>query len=127
MVLQAALQRGPDNSLTGYGRTALAPGYVSGMAGLKLNTRFAGFAADLTSSSTELAEGQSQLGSSLLFSHSKNLPNSRTNFSPLASRYSTSGYLGLHDAVVMQDPTRNDPRRVGEFGRLRSRLDINIS
>ncbi|MBJ2220636.1 fimbrial biogenesis outer membrane usher protein [Pseudomonas sp. MF7453] len=127
VVLQGTLQRGLDNNLTGYGGTALTPGYVSGLAGMALNTRFGGFAADLTAASTELPAGQTQQGSSLRLSYSKNLPNSRTNFSLLAYRYSTSGYLGLHDAVALKDRMRNESGRTSDFARVRARFDANIS
>lgn len=65
-------------------------------------------------------------GTSLRLSYSKNLPNSGTNFSLLAYRYSTRGYLGLHDAVALQDFVE-DGERVEAFSRMRDRLDVNIS
>lgn len=126
-MLQGTVQRGLDNQLTGYGGTALTRDYLSGMVGTALDTPVGGFAVDLTVAKTDLGEGQRRQGSSLRLSYSKNLPSSGTNFSLLAYRYSTSGFLGLRDAVALQDVIARDPFRAADYARTRSRLDANIS
>lgn len=127
LMLQGTFQRGLDNSLTGYGGTALTRDYLSGMVGTALDTPIGGFAFDLTLAKANLGYDQQRQGSSLRLSYSKNLPNTGTNFSLLAYRYSTSGFLGLHDAVALQDMLARDPLRAADYARTRSRLDANIS
>ena len=126
-MLQGTVQRGLDNQLTGYGGTALTRDYLSGMLGTALNTPIGGFAVDLTMASTDLGNDQRRQGSSLRLSYSKNLPNTGTHFSLLAYRYSTSGFLGLRDAIALQDVIARDSLRGADYGRMRSRLDTNIS
>lgn len=126
-VAQGTLQRGFDNQLTGYSGVALTGSYMSGLLGSAVNTSIGGFAADVTLAKTDLPDGQSLQGSSVRLSFSKNLPNSGTNFSLLAYRYSTGGYLGLRDAVALHDFMERSPSRSDSFSRLRSRLDANIS
>lgn len=126
-MLQGTVQHGLDNELTAYGGSALTRDYMSGMLGTALNTPIGGFAVDLTLAKTELSNDQRQQGSSVRLSYSKNLPNSGTNFSLLAYRYSTSGYLGLRDAVALQDVIARDPLKAADYARTRSRLDMNIS
>ncbi|WP_414004156.1 fimbria/pilus outer membrane usher protein [Pseudomonas sp. S1Bt23] len=127
LLAQGTLQRGLDNRFTGYGGFALTGSYMSGLLGAAVNTTIGGFATDLTLARTDLPDGQSLQGSSARLSFSKSLPNLGTHFSLLAYRYSTDGYLGLHDAVALRDLMRRDPARADSFGRLRSRLDANIS
>ncbi|OLF55644.1 fimbria/pilus outer membrane usher protein [Pseudomonas chlororaphis] len=125
-VLQGTAQRGLDNSFTGYVGTALTGSYMSALIGSAINTSVGGFAADLTQARTELPRGGDMVGASLRLSYSKNLPGSGTNFSLLAYRYSTSGYLGLHDAVALEDLARRG-EEVESFARVRDRLDVNVS
>lgn len=127
VVAQGTLQRGLDNRFTGYGGFALTDSYMSGLFGTALNTEIGGFAADLTLARTDLGDGTHLEGSSARLSYSKNLPNTGTHFSLLAYRYSTDGYLGLHDAVVLHDLMQRDPSNADSLARLRSRLDANIS
>lgn len=125
-VAQGTVHRGLDNQLTGYLGTAVTGSYMSALIGSALNTSVGAFALDLTQARTELPRDGSLQGSSLRLSYSKNLPVSGTQFSLLAYRYSTSGYLGLHDAIALQDYVE---RGAGaeSFSRVRDRLDVNIN
>ncbi|MDT9642543.1 fimbria/pilus outer membrane usher protein [Pseudomonas sp. JV245A] len=125
-VAQGTLHYGLDNQLTGYAGTALTGSYMSALIGSALNTSLGAFGLDLTQARTELPRGGSMQGQSVRLSYSKNLPNSGTNFSLLAYRYSTSGYLGLQDAITLQDHV-NQGESVDSFARVRDRLDININ
>ncbi|RBL65676.1 fimbrial biogenesis outer membrane usher protein, partial [Pseudomonas sp. MWU13-2625] len=125
-VAQGTLHYGLDNQLTGYAGTALTGSYMSALIGSALNTSLGAFGLDLTQARTELPRGGSMQGQSVRLSYSKNLPNSGTNFSLLAYRYSTSGYLGLHDAITLQDHV-NQGESVDSFARLRDGLDIYIT
>lgn len=125
-VAQGTLHYGLDNQLTGYVGTAVTGSYMSALIGSALNTSVGAFALDLTQARTELPRDGSLQGSSLRLSYSKNLPISGTQFSLLAYRYSTRGYLGLHDAIALQDYVE---RGAGaeSFSRVRDRLDVNIN
>ncbi|AZC29463.1 Outer membrane usher protein FIMD [Pseudomonas chlororaphis subsp. piscium] len=125
-VLQGTAQRGLDNDITGYIGSAVTGSYMSVLMGSALNTDVGGFAFDVTQAKTNVPRRGRLKGTSLRLSYSKNLPNSGTNFSLLAYRYSTSGYLGLHDAVALQDFVEGG-ERVEAFSRMRDRLDVNIS
>ncbi|HEK1766258.1 TPA: fimbrial biogenesis outer membrane usher protein [Pseudomonas putida] len=126
-VMQATLQQGLDNDLTGYGGLVMTPDYLSTLAGSAVNTRVGGFALDLTLAKAALPHGQERQGSSIRLSYSKNLPESQTHFSLLAYRYSTSGFLGLHDAILLQDALGRYPEALDYFGCMQSRLDANVS
>lgn len=125
-VLQGTAQRGLDNDLTAYAGSALTGSYMSALIGSAINTSVGGFAVDLTQARTDVPRNGSLQGSSLRLSYSKNLPNSGTNFSLLAYRYSTSGYLGLHDAIALQDFVESG-EPLESFARVRDRLDVNVS
>ncbi|MFJ1257782.1 fimbria/pilus outer membrane usher protein [Cupriavidus sp. CuC1] len=112
--------------VTGYGGVAFASNYVSGLLGAALNTPIGGFGTDVTWARTTVTNGASMRGSSFRVSYSKNLPNSGTNFSLLAYRYSTSGYLGLRDALMLHDAVERGAS-TDSFSRMRSRVDANIS
>lgn len=125
-LVQGIYQRGLGNDLTAYGGGAFTGSYLSTLLGLALNTPVGGFAGDVTLARTDVPGGGDLNGSSYRLSYSKNLPNTGTNFSLLAYRYSTSGYLGLRDAAFMQDRVaRGEP--LESFSRLRNRVDANIS
>ncbi|WP_420994768.1 fimbria/pilus outer membrane usher protein [Cupriavidus sp. 30B13] len=125
-IVQGTLQHGINNMVTGYGGLAFATNYMSGLAGVALNTPFGGFGADVTYARLALANGDRKRGASFRLSYSKNLANSGTNFSLAAYRYSTGGYLGLRDALSLHDLTeRGVP--TDSFARMRARVDANIS
>ncbi|MGR3907643.1 fimbria/pilus outer membrane usher protein [Burkholderia sp. SR8] len=123
---QFTVQRGVSNAVTAYGGAAFANRYQSLLMGVALNTSIGGFAADVTVSRTQPSGSERLTGSSIRVSYSKNLPNTGTNFSLLAYRYSTKGYLGLRDALLLNG--RTDSRAdASAFPRLRDRIDLNVS
>ncbi|AOK57501.1 fimbria/pilus outer membrane usher protein [Burkholderia stagnalis] len=123
---QFTLQRGLNNVVTGYGGGAFTGNYQSVLMGAALNTEIGGFAADVTYARTSTMRGDRLNGSSIRVSYSRNLPNSGTNFSLLAYRYSTKGYLGLRDALLLNSMVeRGIP--ADALARMRNRLDVNIS
>ncbi|MEN5093290.1 fimbria/pilus outer membrane usher protein [Pseudomonas protegens] len=125
-VAQGTLQHGLDNRFTGYVGTAFTGSYMSGLIGAALNTAIGGFGLDLTQARTNVPANGSLHGSSLRLTYSKNLHDSGTQFSLLAYRYSTSGYLGLSDAIALEDFV-NRGQRFESFARVRNRLDANIN
>ncbi len=123
---QFTVQRGVSNAVTAYGGAAFASRYQSVLMGVGLNTSIGGFAADITIARTQPSGSERLTGSSVRVSYSKNLPNSGTNFSLLAYRYSTKGYLGLRDALLLNGQS-NQGTDAASFARLRNRVDLNVS
>ncbi|AKM41100.1 usher protein [Burkholderia contaminans] len=123
---QFTVQRGVSNAVTAYGGAAFASRYQSVLTGVALNTSIGGFAADITVARTQPRGSERLTGSSIRVSYSKNLPNSGTNFSLLAYRYSTKGYLGLRDAMLLNG-RGGQGAGAAAFARLRDRVDLNVS
>ncbi|WP_158543261.1 fimbria/pilus outer membrane usher protein [Dyella psychrodurans] len=126
MMVQGTYQRGITNSVTAYGGATFANGYGAVLAGAALNTKVGAFSADITHASNQ-APGQSKTqGQSLRLGYSKDVIDTGTNFAVAAYRYSTSGYVGLNDAVAMRDAAA---RGLGAsyIPRQRSRIDVNIN
>nr|WP_279236938.1 fimbrial biogenesis outer membrane usher protein [Dyella sp. RRB7] len=105
-VVQATLQHGINNTLTGYAGIVASQGYAAALIGGAVNTRFGAIAADLTDAHTEIPGEASRTGQSLRVSYSKLLPETQTSFTVAAYRYSTSGYLSLTDAAQARDFAR---------------------
>lgn len=125
-LVQGTFKHGLGDTYTGYGGLAFPGHYGSALAGAAMNTRIGAFAADVTLSRANLPEEGTRTGASYRLSYSKNLPNSGTNFSLLAYRYSTSGFVGLRESIALQG-TPQRYRWYGDVGRTRGRLDANIS
>lgn len=103
---QATIQRGFTNLLTGYAGIVASSGYGAALLGGALNTRYGAFAMDITTAHAEIPGQSAQNGQSVRLSYSKILPESDTSFSLATYRYSTSGYLGLRDAMLARDIAR---------------------
>lgn len=102
-MVQGTLQHGFTNLLTGYAGLVALNGYDAMQLGAALNTRYGALAADLTGARTKVPGQTSQQGQSLRLSYSKILPDTDTSLSVATYRYSTSGYLGLRDALTLRD------------------------
>ncbi len=123
---QFTVQRGINNLVTAYGGGAFTEHYQSVLMGVAFNTPVGGIATDVTVARVQPPGGERMNGSSIRVSYSKNLPNSGTNFSLLAYRYSTKGYLGLSDALQLAGRAAQG-LSTDAFPRLRNRVDVNIS
>ncbi|MGN4113088.1 fimbria/pilus outer membrane usher protein, partial [Burkholderia gladioli] len=103
-LFQATIQHGFTNLITGYGGVTAARGYLAGVIGAALNTELGSFALDITQANTELPGMASRHGQSVRISYSKLISPTNTNVTVAAYRYSSSGYLGLQDAMQLRDP-----------------------
>ncbi|WP_354686459.1 fimbria/pilus outer membrane usher protein [Cupriavidus necator] len=103
ILLQATMQHGFNNLITGYGGFTAAENYWSAVAGVALNTDYGAFGADVTHASTRLANSVTRDGQSARLSYSKLLTPTNTNLTLAAYRYSSSGFLSLADAVALMD------------------------
>ena len=105
-VLQATVQHGFNNLLTGYGGIEASQGYAALLLGGALNTHYGAFAFDVTQARTVIPTFGSNSGHSMRLSYSKILPDTQTSLTVAAYRYSTSGFLSLTDAALARDYAR---------------------
>ncbi|WP_454763603.1 fimbria/pilus outer membrane usher protein [Cupriavidus campinensis] len=126
MMAQATIQHGFNNMVTGYGGAVMAEGYFAVQGGAALNTDFGAIGADVTQSFARLPNMAGRSGQSMRLSFSKLLAPTNTNIAVAAYRYSTSGYLGLADAVLLRDL---DSRNLGYAmnGTPRGRLQVTLN
>lgn len=126
LVFQAALAQGVSNHLTLYGGGVLSEGYSLGKLGVAVGTPVGAFSFDLSDSTMRLPGHGSLGGRSLGFGYNHNLPATGTHFVLGVYRYSTRGYLGLNDALTLQEQVRGN-RNLQDFARQKSRIDLSIS
>lgn len=127
---QGTYQRGLTDTLTAYGGVIAAQRYRAVQGGLALSTPLGAFAADMTQSrATQLRHREQDAGSdaasgrSVRLSYSKLLEPTSTNFSVIAYRFSSEGYLSFGD-VSRRRSYRDD---VAFGAKERSRLQVNVS
>lgn len=105
---------------------ALAEGYGSALAGIALNTRYGAIGADVTHATTRLANMPDRSVQSLRLTYSKLITPTNTNLTLAAYRYSTSGFLGLADAMALRDlDQRQFGFAMGPTQRGRLQLTVN--
>ena len=100
---QGTFQHGFTNLLTGYGGLMGTSSYTAAVGGIGLNTDLGAIGFDLTHARTQLRNEPDRNGQSARIAYSKLIEPTNTNFSLAAYRYSSRGYLGLSDAVSLQD------------------------
>ncbi|WP_454757023.1 fimbria/pilus outer membrane usher protein [Cupriavidus campinensis] len=126
LMMQATVQHGFTNLITGFGGVTVAQDYASGVIGAALNTRFGALGADITHASTRLRNEPDRHGQSVRLSLSKLVEPTNTNLTLAAYRYSTGGYLSLADAVALGDLDRKD-MGVALHGTPRGRLQLVLN
>ncbi|CAI1542241.1 Heat shock protein E [Serratia fonticola] len=142
-LLLGTWQHGVSNLVTVYTGGIVAEKYQSLQGGLALNTGIGALALDLTQSrasglkSNAFGIDEHMQGQSYRATYSKLLPETRTNFTLAAYRFSSEGYLSFGDfarARSSQTPTFNEvsslPGLVGsvvESARPRNRYQLNIN
>jgi len=105
-VIQAAVQHGFNNLLTGYAGVQGSAGYAAALVGGALNTRLGALALDITQAHTSIPGYGTYNGQSFRITYSKAIPETDTSLSVAADRYSTSGFLSLGDAEATRDYAR---------------------
>ncbi|HWU77448.1 MAG TPA: fimbria/pilus outer membrane usher protein [Rhodanobacter sp.] len=105
-LVQATMQHGFSNLLTGYAGAVVSQGYAAALVGSAINTRYGAVALDVTQSHANIPGYGSNSGRSVRLSYSKTLPETDTTLSVAAYRYSTSGYLSVTDTAVARDYAR---------------------
>nr|WP_199044286.1 fimbria/pilus outer membrane usher protein [Dyella sp. ASV24] len=125
-LVQGTYQRGLTNRMTAYGGATLSSGYRAILLGGALNTEAGAFSLDLTQASNRLQDQSSTQGMSLRLGYNKNFVDTGTDFAVAAYRYSTSGYVGLNDAVAMRGAVSMGGDS-SVIQRQRSRMDVSIN
>lgn len=109
---QATYQRGLTNMFTGYGGMQSSnDDYYSLQLGTAVNTPIGALAFDASQARTHFngnsSKDNAMSGQSYRVSYSKFVPETKSNFSVAAYRYSTSGYLDYRTAMLMIDEVEN--------------------
>ncbi len=102
-VVQATVQHGFSNLLTGYAGAVGSEGYAALLIGGAINTRYGAFALDVTQADTHLPSQSAQFGQSVRLSYSKVIPDTHTSLTVAAYRYSSSGFFSLTQAAIARD------------------------
>ncbi|KWI69362.1 fimbria/pilus outer membrane usher protein [Burkholderia ubonensis] len=126
LFMQGTWQQGITNLLTGYGGLTVAQGYLSAMLGSAFNTPFGAIGMDLTQASTSVPGVRRFNGTSARVSYSKSIPQTQTDVTIAAYRYSTSGYFGLNDAMSVRERVAN-LGSVDSVARQRSRASLSVN
>jgi outer membrane usher protein len=129
-VAELTYQRGLSNAVTAYmgGQGAAQGTYLSALAGTAVNTPVGALSMDITTSRTRNVDGDNRSGQSFRVAYSKALPGSGTNVSLAAYRFSSTGFLGLNDAMTyrgQRNPSVSNPDR--DRWRQRSRFQVTLS
>ncbi|QRY77821.1 fimbrial biogenesis outer membrane usher protein [Pseudomonas sp. PDNC002] len=126
-IAQGTYQRGLTNAITGYTGVTASEDYSAATLGSVLNTQYGAFGADITNASTDLGK-QNYTGQSVRVSYNKVMPDTGTDFTLAAYRYSTDGYFGLSDALTAIDQVQELGGDSSErIRRLRTRSEVNIN
>jgi len=105
-VIQATVQHGFNNLLTGYAGIVGSQGYGALAAGAAINTRYGAFAVDVTQANAHIPGYSTQSGQSVRLTYSKIIPSTQTTLSVATYRYSTGGFLSLTQAEQARDYAR---------------------
>jgi outer membrane usher protein len=126
LLFEGTVRHGMTNLLTGYAGVVAADGYMAGLIGAALNTRFGAFGLDVTEARTTLRDQQSRSGQSVRLAYSKLFAPTATNITVAAYRYSSSGYLGLSDAMALRNQSAQGVSDTLANGIQRGQLQVTI-
>lgn len=102
-VVQATVQHGFSNLLTGYTGIVGSEGYAAALVGAAIDTRYGALAVDLTQANAHIPGYSTQSGQSMRVTYSKIIPSTQTTLSVAAYRYSTGGFLTLNQAAQARE------------------------
>lgn len=105
-VVQATIQHGFNNLLTGYAGIVGSQGYGAVLAGAAVDTHYGAFAADVTQAVAHIPGYSTQSGQSVRLTYSKIITSTQTALSVAAYRYSTGGFLSLTQAEQAREYAR---------------------
>lgn len=106
-LLQGTWQQGLTNDVTGYVGVQTSQNYYAVQGGAALGTPVGAFAFDVTQARTHLTDSEhnnaSMSGQSYRVSYSEALPETGSNLSIAAYRFSTSGFMDFMTAMQSRD------------------------
>jgi outer membrane usher protein len=105
-VVQATIQHGFNNLVTGYTGLQGSEGYAAVLAGAAFNTRLGALALDVTQAHATIPGYGTRNGESLRVTYSKIIPETDTTLTAAAYRYSTSGFMSLQNSEYARDYAR---------------------
>lgn len=105
-VVQATVQHGFNNVLTGYAGIVGSQGYAAALIGGAIDTRYGALALDITQADAHIPGYATQSGQSMRVTYSKIIPSTQTTLSVAAYRYSTGGFLSLTQAAEAREYAR---------------------
>ena len=123
-LVQGTFQRGLSNRLTGYTGASFSDDYQAWLAGVAVGTPVGAFSLDATYSRSDFDRFRDQQGQSYRLGYAKFLPQSGTNITVAAYRYSTSGFLSLRDAIQARD---HEARGLSYESVLRQRSQFQVT
>ncbi|RPE01262.1 fimbrial biogenesis outer membrane usher protein [Candidatus Pantoea deserta] len=97
-VYQGTIQHGFNNNLTGYAGILGSDNYTSLLLGSAFALPFGAISLDIAGAKTDYGEN-TERGVIYRAMYSKKIPQSNTNFTLSAYRFSTSGYYSFNDAL----------------------------
>jgi outer membrane usher protein len=106
-VVQATIQHGFSNLLTGYAGIVGSQGYAALLVGGAIDTRYGALAVDVTEAKARIPGYATQSGQSYRVTYSKIIPSTQTTLSVAAYRYSTGGFLSLSQAELARQYARD--------------------
>ncbi|MCA8093638.1 fimbrial biogenesis outer membrane usher protein [Burkholderia anthina] len=123
---QGTWQRGFTNAVTGYVGATIAQGYGSAMVGGVLTTGIGAIGVDYTQAITTVPGAGRMTGGSARISYSKNVPQTGSNISIAAYRYSTGGFFDLGAAMQARDAADRGTTGIESVVRPRNRAQITF-
>lgn len=125
-IVQATVQHGLNNHVTGYAGSVALPHYFAAQIGGAVSTRAGAFSLDVTHANAKQVGPKSRHGLSTQVRYNKNITELGTNVALGAYRYSTSGYLGVSDAMQLRR-RYFDGQDASQYSRARSRFELSFN
>lgn len=131
-LLQGTWYYGINNTFTGYTGIQLTDAdYQAFLLGVGVNTSIGAVSFDVTQSQARIYEDKTYTGQSYRISWNKMFNETNTSLNLAAYRYSTSNYLGLNDALNLQDDAKhlpaNEQQTMNTYQRLRNQFTISLN
>ncbi|MBB6189512.1 fimbria/pilus outer membrane usher protein [Rhodanobacter sp. MP7CTX1] len=99
-VLQATVQHGINNTVTGYFGVVAAQNYAAELLGAAFNTPIGAISMDLTQANAQIPGERYVDGQSFRVSYSKELADTNSNIAVAAYQFSSRGFWSLGDALL---------------------------
>ncbi|EOU45712.1 outer membrane usher protein [Escherichia sp. KTE114] len=131
-LLQGSFYYGLNNYFTGYtGIQITDSDYLALLLGVGVNTSMGAFSFDVTQSKAIVENDNTYTGQSYRISWNKLFTPTNTSLNLAAYRYSTSDYLGLNDALTLQDNAKyldkGDDSTMETYSRLRNQFTVSLN